>query len=532
VGWGAVGGQLFIQDGAPTRYFDARAFPVKPGVGQYGRICGLEIRDTADWKSALRLPVGEACEMSTLGPGEVVLLLAPSRGTAEHAFGLAGGLVLVLFLALGWAALLRRQVRAQTGVIRQKLEEGRQIAQSLAREKNLLTTLFDHLPDMVFVKDMEGRFVLNNRAHTDFYGMTQAQLLGKSGHDILPPEIARLYQEADDRILNSSVAKFEAEQPAKSRDRGQRRIAVTKVPLKDGAGKVIGLLGIARDITESEQIQKELVAASRQAGMAEVASSVLHNVGNVLNSVNVSTSLLLDRLKRSKLPNLGRAAELIREHSADLGQFLTSDAKGRQLPDYLTDLSAHLAGEQRELVKEVRTLGRNMEHIKEIVNMHQGYAKVLGVAETVRVKDLVEDAVRMNASAVVRHDIRISREYDPRVPGINVEKHKVLQVLVNLIRNAMYACDDSGRTEKRLTLRVANGGDKVRISVCDNGVGIPAENMSRIFDHGFTTRKNGHGFGLHSGALAAKEMGGALLAKSDGPGQGATFTLELPVQPP
>jgi signal transduction histidine kinase len=148
------------------------------------------------------------------------------------------------------------------------------------------------------------------------------------------------------------------------------------------------------------------------------------------------------------------------------------------------------------------------------------------------VKDLVEDAVRMNASAVVRHDIRISREYDPRVPGINVEKHKVLQVLVNLIRNAMYACDDSGRTEKRLTLRVANGGDKVRISVCDNGVGIPAENMSRIFDHGFTTRKNGHGFGLHSGALAAKEMGGALLAKSDGPGQGATFTLELPVQPP
>jgi signal transduction histidine kinase len=96
----------------------------------------------------------------------------------------------------------------------------------------------------------------------------------------------------------------------------------------------------------------------------------------------------------------------------------------------------------------------------------------------------------------------------------------------------MYACDESGRAEKRLTVKAANGGGKVKISVCDNGVGIPAENMTRIFNHGFTTRKNGHGFGLHSGALAAKEMGGALLAHSDGPGQGATFTLELPVQPP
>ncbi len=161
--------------------------------------------------------------------------------------------------------------------------------------------------------------------------------------------------------------------------------------------------------------------------------------------------------------------------------------------------------------------------------MQQGYEKVLGVAESVKVKDLVEDALRMNAGALVRHDIQVSREYNSEMPSIRVEKHKVLQVLVNLVQNAMHACDDSGRAEKRVTVKACNGGDKVRISVCDNGVGIAAENMTKIFNHGFTTRKNGHGFGLHSGALAAKEMGGALLAKSDGPGQGATFILELPV---
>jgi C4-dicarboxylate-specific signal transduction histidine kinase len=112
-----------------------------------------------------------------------------------------------------------------------------------------------------------------------------------------------------------------------------------------------------------------------------------------------------------------------------------------------------------------------------------------------------------------------------------VDKHKVLQILVNLVRNAKYACDESGKTDKQITLRVdvAEGG--VRISVIDNGVGIPAENMGRLFTHGFTTRQSGHGFGLHSGALAAQELGGSLHAVSDGPGRGAAFILELPCVP-
>ena len=119
-----------------------------------------------------------------------------------------------------------------------------------------------------------------------------------------------------------------------------------------------------------------------------------------------------------------------------------------------------------------------------------------------------------------------------QVPEVSADKHKVLQILVNLIRNAKYACDESGRDDKRLVMRASNGDDRVRIAVIDNGIGIPAENLTRIFAHGFTTRKDGHGFGLHSGALAAKELGGALRAHSDSVGRGATFTLELPLRPP
>jgi signal transduction histidine kinase len=140
----------------------------------------------------------------------------------------------------------------------------------------------------------------------------------------------------------------------------------------------------------------------------------------------------------------------------------------------------------------------------------------------------------MNVSALARHDVTVVREYLP-VPRVAVEKGKVLQILINLIRNAKYACDDGQKDnprEKILTMRIEPGNGLVRLIVRDNGIGIPQENLTRIFAHGFTTRSYGHGFGLHSSALAAKEMKGSLIALSDGPGCGATFVLELPIGAP
>jgi C4-dicarboxylate-specific signal transduction histidine kinase len=264
--------------------------------------------------------------------------------------------------------------------------------------------------------------------------------------------------------------------------------------------------------------------------MAEVATSVLHNVGNVLNSVNVSAALAVNELRASRTDNVLLAASLMKDHAADLGHFMTHDPKGRQLPAYLATLGECLIEEKRSMLREMESLVQHIEHINYIVATQQTYARIRGVMETVRVTDLIEDAFRMNLGALERHNIRVSREYDvAHAPEITVEKHKVLQILVNLVSNAKYACSESNQAEKRLTIRVTNGHNRVKVSVADNGVGIPGENLTRIFNHGFTTRKNGHGFGLHNSALAAQEMGGALLAQSDGPGRGATFTLELPV---
>jgi PAS domain S-box-containing protein len=318
---------------------------------------------------------------------------------------------------------------------------------------------------------------------------------------------------------------------------GQERIIHQRGNVVLGAdGKVAKMFGTAQDITERKRAEEELekmhanlLEVSRQAGMAEVATGVLHNVGNVLNSVNVSALLISERLSKSRVAHLSNVSALIRENASDLAGFFTVHPKGKALPGFINTLAERLGVEQAELLREVDGLARNIAHIKDIVAVQQDYAKVSGVIESLPAEGLVEDALEMNGAAFTRHRVEVVREFAP-VPPVRVDKHKVLQILINLIRNAKYAVSESRQEEKRVTVRVvAAGGDRVRVEVADNGIGIAKENLARIFAHGFTTKKDGHGFGLHSSALAAKEIGGSLIAQSDGPGRGATFTLELPV---
>src|SRR5256886_34735 len=416
----------------------------------------------------------------------------------------------------------------------------RQVGERTAELANSLSVLhatLESTADGILVVDYQGRITNFNSKFAEMWRLPQEVLAAGDDQQALAADLAQL---KDEETFLRKVKQLYARPEAESFD---------TVEFKDGrvferysqpqriAGKSAGRVWCFRDVTERkraeaelENVHKQLLDTSRRAGMAEVATGVLHNVGNVLNSVNVSTTLVSENLKRSKAGNLARVAAMFREHAADLGAFLTADPKGKQLPAYLGQLAEHLTGERSALLKELDLLKKNIEHIKDIVAMQQSYAKVSGVIEVVKVTDLVEDSLRMNAGALTRHAVQVVREFDPHLPEITVEKHKVLQILVNLIRNAKYACAESSRTDKEMTVRVTNGDDRMRIAVVDNGVGIPAENLTRIFNHGFTTRKDGHGFGLHSGALAAKEMGGALRVHSDGPGLGATFTLELPLR--
>ncbi len=358
------------------------------------------------------------------------------------------------------------------------------------------------------------------------------------------PDFREQYLHADDRagVLDAFRCGVRAGEPFQLEYRvlaaGDRTVWMRdSISFYQEALQPTRVRGVSLDITgqkvAADQIsamQRELVESSRQAGMAEVATAVLHNVGNVLNSANTATAVVVERLRRSKTQTLTRAVGLLREHQGDLAEYLGKDPRGRLLPDLLQAVAENLAVEQTHLVREVGGLQQNIDHIKEIVAMQQSFAKASGCSENISPAELVEDALRMALGGVTRHEIRIVRRFEA-VGHVLVDRHKVLQILINLVRNACHALEtrDAGR---ELVLGITQGAaGLVRLEVTDNGVGIPPENLLRIFNHGFTTKKNGHGFALHSAANAAKEMGGSLLVRSDGPGTGATFALELTAAP-
>jgi two-component system, NtrC family, sensor kinase len=271
------------------------------------------------------------------------------------------------------------------------------------------------------------------------------------------------------------------------------------------------------------------LATARKAGMAEIATNVLHNVGNVLNSVNISAGVLVGLARDSKERGLSEAVRLLKEHSGELGEYLTRDEKGKLLPGYLEKLSEVLAAERQAVREELSRLTGSVDHIKDIVATQQSYAGASSIVEPVRIRDLMQDALRINVEALTRHEVSVVQEF-AEVQLLLLDKARLLQILVNLVSNAKHAMAEVADRSRQITLRLETApGSRIRISVSDQGEGIAPENLARIFAHGFTTRRGGHGFGLHSCALAAQEMGGTLTARSDGLGQGATFTLELPI---
>lgn len=402
----------------------------------------------------------------------------------------------------------------------------------------LVTAFLKHIPHFIHFKDRASRFIAVSDSLVRHLGArSTADVIGRTDFDFYEAQDAEASQAEERLILETGQPVLGKVEHRRGRDGRDWWVQVNKLPLRNTRGEITGTFGLSKDVTRAkemelalEQAHRELVDASRSAGMAEVANGVLHNVGNVLTSLNVSASVIATGLRQSKAESLGRLGSLLGEHQADLGHFLTRDPKGRRTTEFLTSLSRHAIDERDRLLQEITAIQNNVDHVKEIVAMQQTYATMVGAVEPLDPAALMEDALRMNLGALTRHEVRVVRDF-AAVPTILGEKAKVLQILINLIRNAKNACEESGRTDRVVTLRLTPGAtpDRVRLIVADNGVGIPEENLTRIFGHGFTTRANGHGFGLHSAANAAREMKGTLRVQSDGPGRGATFTLELPV---
>ena len=302
----------------------------------------------------------------------------------------------------------------------------------------------------------------------------------------------------------------------------------------DAQGQLERVLGVAWDVSDQVlqeerqlQLQLQLRDASHQAGMAEVATGVLHNVGNVLNSLGVSAALVLARLRDSRVGNVQRVARLLTEQGECLGAFLENDPRGREVPGYLTQLGDHLGAESQELQAETQAIVTHVEHIGRIVVAQQSYARRSGITEEIDVAELLDNAIALNFTGST--DITVSRDYQP-VPRLTLDRHKLIQILGNLLSNARHALREQMQASRVLTARIrAPAEGSLTIEIEDSGIGIDAGVLRRLFEFGFTTKKDGHGFGLHVSGILAKDLSGELSGHSDGHGRGARFTLRLPL---
>jgi PAS domain S-box-containing protein len=409
--------------------------------------------------------------------------------------------------------------------------------EALREERDRAQQYLDIAGTLIVAINCEGEVTLINRRGCEVLGYDQTEIEGKKWFDnFIPQRIRDEMKSVSQKILKGEIEVVEYYENAVVTKEGEERtIAWHNTVLRDDEGNIIGHLSSGEDITERSQrenelrgLNQDLVLASRRAGMAEVATDILHNVGNVLNSINVSARFIEEKVLNSKAANLKKVIDVLAEHTDDLGTFLTEDERGQHVPIYLTEATRLILDEQAFIEEKVKTLTKNVEHVKQVIKAQQSYAKTGGSEAFTSIREVIEHAVEINHVALERSGIDLQFEL-AALPRIRIDKQRVLQILVNLITNAKHALSESKKKDKVLTVRCyKHREDTLRIEVTDNGIGISRENMTKIFQHGFTTKAKGHGFGLHGSALAAREMSGSLTVHSDGSGNGATFTLELP----
>lgn len=305
---------------------------------------------------------------------------------------------------------------------------------------------------------------------------------------------------------------------------------------KNSSGQYDILTGIIIDITKSKEseikiseLNKKLISAARRAGMTEVAVSVLHNIGNVLNSVNVSSGLILDKVETLKINHMEKAVNMINDNRENLSNYLTSDQKGKLIPKFLCEVIKDLKADIGLITVEIDNIRKYSSHMREIINKQQQITSTEAVKEEFTVDEIITDAIQISIGAAQMVPVKVINDSDKNIRFV-ADKHNILQVLINLIKNAVESHILAANTKDRIQITVEYNKADVAFIIRDYGVGISPESLKNLFTFGFTTKKEGHGYGLHNCSLIVKELGGTLTVESKGVDQGAEFRLHIPIK--
>ncbi|MCF6807021.1 ATP-binding protein [Thiotrichales bacterium 19S9-12] len=439
--------------------------------------------------------------------------------------------------------------KKQLALIVSREKELRVVNQNLHYQKQYIEDIISSITSMLLILDKNFKVKLVNTALTDKLGYKGSDLIGKPSKIIFQNDtnnkksIANFNQVkkyiTSGKVLNEETVCY-------NKNGNEIPILFSATVSKNIHDKSVELICVMQDISDLKRLQKEkeqtekqlqeryqrkLAAAERQAGMRDVANSVLHNIGNVLNSVTTSVSVIDKTVNQSKIDGFSKVIELLNRHESDLGVFLTDDKKGRHILDYLNTFLDLLTANHQSLGDSLAQLNKHITHIKNIVKAQNAMSKLGGIAEQIEIEDVIYEAVSMNRELIQAEGIKIIYDYQSVDKAI-MDHVKVVQILVNLIKNSIEALSESNVKRKKIIIGLEKKHkNHFIISVQDNGIGISPTDLNKLFKLNFTTKKNGHGLGLHASALAAQDLGGSLSAKSEGINKGMTMVLELPLKP-
>jgi len=396
-------------------------------------------------------------------------------------------------------------------------------------------SLIENLPDAVYFKNLDSRFTICNAVQAKNLGLdSPSEAIGKTDADFFGPLHAAKARADEVRIMESRVTLSNDLEKVDLPDGSIVWHSTSKAPLIDDRGNVVGVFGITRDVTRAKELQEELDQAnqtimetSRKAGRSEIASIVIHNVGNILNSVNVTATMIDELSRHYESLELDRLAVSIRRHIENPG----SDCKGfmEKIAQYMEMAGVRYKESCDDFKKEVERLQQDVSNIQRIIMLQQDMVSFWKKTQYRSCESVVADAVEINRIALQRHGVCCETRLDA-TRGWQIPEFQSLQILLNFLSNAKYAFDGSGIRNPVVHIESKISGDRLEISVTDNGPGIDPATLNRIFELGFTTREGGHGIGLHSSLMAAKEVEGSVTGNSGGLGKGAQFVFSIPLK--
>ena len=405
-----------------------------------------------------------------------------------------------------------------------------------------IRAILDNIGEGIIVIDDNGRIESINPAAEGIFLLDKQEAVGMNSALLLAGDavgnLAELenYQDEGDGLFKAAADQQPIEHHGQRTDGAKfpMEFVVSRMALGDKNMRVC----IIRDITARKEAeasladaQHQLVDAAHKSGMADMATGVLHNIGNILNSVNLAGEEIARIAAASKVGGLQKANEMLAQHHDDLAGFLTQDSKGQKLPDYYLKIGGVLAEEIGGIAREAKALTEKTTMMKEVISTQQAYARAGFHSEDLDIAALIEDALKIQDASLHKWGIALHKHYG-QTPLCSGQKSKLLQVITNLLKNAKEAMGENDMHNKTKDLGIETGmlgEDTIFIKISDNGCGIDDKQLAKIFNHGFTTKEDGHGFGLHTSANAMTEMKGTLTVESDGPQQGASFTLTLPI---